>query len=163
MDLSGHYFFDGMDIWTAFNMFVESGSDDFLKYPPMKDGIVHDWMDSNGVDYDTSQNFLGPREITLKCAILSGSSADFWTNYNNFISLMVQPGLRRIQVAEFVGKSYQVRYKSCDSFSRFTRILDADPDHQIACKFTLTVVETNPAPNQTDTFLVTEDGRFIIT
>jgi hypothetical protein len=163
MDLSGRYWIDGMDIWTAFGLFVESGSDGFLNYPTRKDGISHDWLDSNGIDVDTSLNFLGPRDITLNFALLCSSESDYWVKYENFISRMIQPGMRRIQLAQFVGRSYQVYYKSCQNYHRFTKIIDADDLHKIASKFSVTFTETNPAPNSSDTFIVTEEGHFLIT
>lgn len=163
IDLSGQYFIDGADIWTAFGVFVESGSDDFLKYPPKKDGITHDWLDSNGIDEDVSQIFLGPRDISLKCAILCDSEETFWTNYRSFITFLTQPGLRRVQVAQFVGSSYQLVYKETTAWQRFTRIKDADELHQIACKFTITFRENSPVPNSSDEFIVDEEGRFLIT
>lgn len=164
IDLSGRYFIDGMDIWSAFGLFVESGSDGFLNYPSRKDGISHDWRDSNGIDVDVSLNFLGPRDITLNFALLSASESDYWTKYQNFITAMVQPGMRRIQLAQFVGKSYQVFYKSCQAYHRFTKIVDADEDHKIASKFSVTFTESNPAPSASDLFIVTtQDGRFLVT
>lgn len=163
IDLSGRYFIDGMDIWSAFNLFVESGSDGFLNYPSRKDGISHDWLDSDGIDVDVSNNFFGPRDITLNFAMLIASESDFWSKYENFISALKQPGMRRIQLAQFVGKSYQVYYKSCQAYHRFTKLEDADEDHKIGTKFSITFTETNPAPLATDKFLVTtQDGKFII-
>ncbi len=105
-DLSGRYYIDGADIWIAYNLFVESGSDGFLNYASKKDGITHDWKDAGGIDVDLTKVFLGPRDITLNCAILSISQDDFWNKYMLFINTMTQPGFRRIQVAEFGQRSF---------------------------------------------------------
>jgi hypothetical protein len=162
MNLSGYYFIDGKDIWTAYNIFVESGSDDFLQYPAKKESITHDWMDSNGIDVDLSRVFLEPREITLRCAIIVTSSDQFWQKYTGFIADLTQPGTRRIEVAEFGSRSFNVHYKSCNDFTRLTRVKEGTTT-KIACKFTLVLVEPVPVLDNGNIFIVDEDGRFLVT
>lgn len=157
-DATGRHFLDGMDLWTTFGMLVESGSDDFLKYPDRKDSITHDWQDSNGLDVDLSRPLFKDRDITLKMAIIVSSEEEFWTKRNAFLAQWAQPGTHRLTVGEFQ-QTFYVYYKSCASFSRFTRILDAT---KIACKFTLVVSEPAPTFDNNDVFLVDEDGRFIV-
>lgn len=162
MDLSGKYQFDGKDLWVAYSVFVESGSDDFLKYAAKKESITHDWMDSNGIDVDTSRVFVGPRDITLRCAIIVATEAEFWQKYTGFIADLTQPGSRRITVVEFGSRSFYCIYKDCGSFDRFTRLRDGTTT-KIACKFSLTLTETNPNLPNDNIFIVDEEGRFLIT
>lgn len=152
---------DGKDLWVAYNVFIESGSDDFLKYPAKKDSITHDWGDSNGIDVDLTRVFVGPRDINLRCAIIVDSTDEFWAKYNGFIADLTQPGTRRIQVAEYEGQSYLVHYKTCNSFDRFTRVKSGETT-KIACKFTLTLVQPEPKI-EGDVFITDEDGRFLTT
>lgn len=162
MDLSGFYYIDGKDLWTAYNVFVESGSDDFLQYPGKKESITHDWMDSNGVDVDLSRYFLEPRDITLRCAIIVDTPDQFWQKYTGFIADLTQPGTRRIEVAEFGSRSFNVHYKQCSDFTRFTRLKDEETI-KVACKFTMVLVEPVPQLDNGNVFIVDEDGRFLVT
>jgi len=148
-----------MDLWTSFGMFIESGSDDFLKFPDRKDSITHDWMDANGQDVDLTRVFLKDRNITLKMAIVAIDEVDFWQKRNAFLAQWSQPGTHRLTVTE-LGQSFYVFYKSCSSFSRFTRLLNAN---KIACKFTIIVNEPAPTFDNNDVFIVDEDGRFLVT
>ena len=162
MDYSGYYQIDGADIWNAFNLVVESGSDDFLKFAQKKESITHDWKDTNGIDVDLSNPLLNAREIQLRCAIIAASTAEFWTKYNSLISAMMQPGTRRIQVLEFGERSFFCHYKECISFDRFTRVKEGVAT-KVACKFTIVFRELNPQLDASDVFIVDEDGRFLIT
>jgi len=157
-DATGRHFLDGMDLWTSFGIFVESGSDDFLKFPDRKDSISHDWQDSNGLDVDLSRVYFKDRDITLKMAIIVGSEEEFWTKRKAFLAQWAQPGTRRLTVGEFQ-QTFYVYYKSCGSFSRFTRIMNAT---KIMCKFSIIVTEPEPTFDNNDVFLVDEDGRFIV-
>jgi hypothetical protein len=160
IDLSNRHFIDGIDLWIAFGVFVESGSDDFLKWPGAKQGISHDWQDSNGVDVDLSRRFLDQRTVQLKCAIIADSEIDFWLKHQRFIAALVQPGKRRFEIAQFTGKSFYVYYKETGNFSRFTRIKGAD---KVACKFSITIVENEPQIDNDNVFIVDDAGRFLIT
>jgi len=151
---------DGKDLWTAYNVFVEAGSDDFLKYAAKKESITHDWMDSNGLDVDLSRYFLQSRQIALRCAIIAESTDEFFQKYHGFIADLIQPGPRRITIAEFGERSYYVYYRDCTLFDRFTRLKDVD---KIACKFTLNLIETEPQVDSSLIYIVDEDGRFLVT
>ena len=158
-DATGRHFLDGMDLWPTFGIFVESGSDDFLKFPDRKDSITHDWMDANGQDVDLSRNFYKDQDITLKLAIVAANEDDFWLKRNAFFAQWAQPGTHRFSVGEF-RQTFNVFYKSCTSFSRFTRILNAT---KIMCKFAIVVTLPAPTFDNNDVFLVDEDGRFLVT
>lgn len=162
MDLSGRYSIDGKDLWTVYNMFVESGSDSFLKYPSRKESITHDWRDSDGLDVDLSRVFFNARDLILNVAIVTDTKEKFWQSYKAFLVHMKQPNLRRIEVAEFDNQSFFVYYKETSNFSRFTRIQIKEGE-LIGCKFTIVFTETNPTLDNENVFIVDEEGRFIIT
>lgn len=159
---SGFYQMDGKDLWTAYNLIVESGSDDFLKYPAKKESITHDWRDSNGIDIDLSRVFVNPREISLNCAIVVSDAAEFWNKYNGLIADLSQPGKRRITVVEFGSRSFFVAYSQCTNFSRLTRVKEGTAT-KIACKFTLVFIEPEPSLESSNIFIVDEEGRFLVT
>lgn len=160
MDASGYYFIDGKDIWTVFGMFVEEGTDDFLKYPAKKDSITRDWRDANGVDVDVSQYFFTERPITLRMGMVVENEAEFWTKYNYFIAQMVTTGLRRVEPKELGERSFYCYYKECGSFTRFTRLKGTT---KIGIKFTLSLVEPGPQLESDTVFIVDEEGTFIVT
>jgi hypothetical protein len=162
MELTGRYKIDGKDLWTVYNMIVESGSDSFLKYPSKKESITHDWLDSNGLDVDLSRIFFNARDLVLNAAIIADSTEQFWLVYESFIAHMAQPELRRIEVGEFGDRSFYAYYKECNNFQRFTRVKVADGE-KVACKFTIVFTETNPSLNSQNTYIVDDAGRFIIT
>lgn len=159
-DLSGWYRIDGKDLWTVYNMFVESGSDSFLKYPGKKESITHDWMDADGLDVDLSRIFFNARDITLNVAILAETKERFWEIYEAFIVHMKQPGQRRIEVQEFGGRSFMCFYKETNNFSRFTRL---EQGSLIGCKFTIVFTENNPSLDGKNVFIVDDQGRYLIT
>lgn len=166
MTPAGQYFIDGMDFWTIFSILVESGSDDFLKYPSKKDSITRNWSDADGIDIDLSAIFFNPRNIALRCAILADDEADFWTKYEAFIVQWKKPGIHRIEVAEFGLRSFYCYYDETSQFTRFTRVKDPviTNDHiKVAMKFTLNIVEAEPRLNSSNQFIITQDGRFLIT
>jgi len=155
------YFIDGIDILTVFGVSVEGGSDDFLKYPAKKDSITHDWQDANGLDVDLTKIFFNARPISLKCSILVSSEEEFWNRYQSFLAQLAKPGYRRIQITQFGEKSFYCFYKECTSFTRHTRLKE-NPG-QIACKFTLNLLEGEPNIDYNNVFIVDEQGRFLIT
>ncbi|MHA4844410.1 hypothetical protein ACX0G7_09610 [Flavitalea antarctica] len=161
MDLAGHYSIDGRDLYTVFAMIVESGSDSFLKYPAKKESITHDWLDSDGQDVDLSRVFFKERDVTLTIVTLAESAADFRAKYDGFLDLMKQPGLRRIHITE-LDKDYHVFYKECNNFSRFTRV-KVGAGEKVVCRFTVVFTETAPSVTGSTTFIIDEDGRYLVT
>lgn len=160
MELSGWYSIDGKDLWTVYNMFVESGSDGFLKYPGKKDSITHDWMDSDGIDVDLSRIFFNARDIVLNVALIADDADRFWEVYQSFIAHMKQPGLRRIEITEFGGRSFYCYYKETNNFSRFTRL---QGNTKIGCKFSIVFTETKPSVDSSNVFIIDDQGRYLIT
>lgn len=162
MGPAGLYYIDGMDLWTVFGMFVEKGTDDFLKFAARKESISHDWINENGIDVDDSRVFLKDRDITLHVAFIVDGPEQFWTKYNAFLAQMMLPGKRRIEPKGLGDVQYFCHYKESGSAVRFTKYL---PDAaKIAVKFTITFTEVNPADNITQVvFIVDEDGRFLVT
>lgn len=164
MNASQNYFIDGIDLWNAFSLFIESGTDGFLQYAPKKDSITHDWGDANGEDVDLSRIFLSGRDVTLNCAIVvetASAADDFFDRYEKLLNLLVQPGRRRFSAARLGDRSYYVFYKSTSNWKMYTPITGAPS--QVACKFTLTLREPEPALNSQNVYLVTEGGKFLVT
>src|SRR5436190_9059255 len=114
MNPTGYAFIDGIDLWTAFNMIIEKGSADFLRYPPKKDSVQHDWKDSHGIDVDLSRYFFKERQGVLNMAMIADSEDDFWEKHNSFIATLTQPGTRRLSLKSHGQNSYDIFYKECN-------------------------------------------------
>lgn len=153
------YIMDGQDLWTAYGVFVEQGSNSFLKFPERKESISNNWPDQQGLDIDTATPFFRERNIVLNCGIIADSENDFWTKYHGFLNHLMQPGLRVLSVIE-LGRAYRVIYQKCSDFSRFTRIKTVN---KIAAKFVLELLEPQPLSILTDSAGVplTSGGEFI--
>jgi hypothetical protein len=157
-DFKISYEIDGLALYPAFGVGVESGSDDLLKFPKRKDSTSHDWLDENGIDVDLTRVFLESREATFDMWLMADNEDDFWTKYNNFCAYMVKPGLRRLTIAE-LGKDYFVYYKEMKTLSRLTRIKETN---KVAIKFTITFEEPDPTTSTEQVFIVDGEGSFII-
>lgn len=156
---AGKYYLDAIDIWVAFKMFVSNGSDDLLRYPKKKDSITHDWMDSNGIDVDLSRIFFEPRTVNLEIKAVASSEEEFWRSYTQFIAQWAKPWAHRLEIAEF-SRSFFVYYKDCTNVERLTRIKRTN---LIGWQFTLIVEEPEPVIDNTDTYILAEEGLFLIT
>ncbi len=163
MALANKYFIDGFDLWTYFGIVPEKGAlDDFLKLPKRKDSISHNWMDEDGLDIDTSRVFLEAREISMNCVIIADTDDDYWTHYDQFLTLLRKPGLRRFSVAVF-NREYYLLYKECNIYQKLSAFKDTNGQNRLLCRFRLTMVEQTPTFNNTPTYIIDEAGRFLIT
>lgn len=163
MSAAGKYFIDGKDFFTIFSVTVESGSDDFLRYPSAKPRITRDWADANGLDIDTSQVFFNARDISLRCAIIADTPEQFWERHSGFIAQWAIPGYHRLQISEFGLRSFYCIYKDTSVFKRETPVREGVGIKKTAVHFTLNILEVEPTLNTSDEFIVTEDGHFIVT
>ncbi len=161
-DLSGNWFIDGIDLFTTFNVFIEEGSADFLKFPPKKESIEHDWQDANGIEVDLSQIFFGPREGTLNLAIIATSQADFFAKQSAFISHFTQPGKRRFTLTSHGERSYYIHYQECNNY-KAVKPLTGEESGLFAYRFSMVIREPEPKIDPSDIFLIDEEGRFLIT
>lgn len=156
----GMYLMDGFDLWTYFGITIEkTGLDDLLKIPKRKQSIEHDWLDENGLDIDLTRVYLESRDIVLKCFIIADTEVAFWDQYNRFLSLLIKPGTRRFSVNVF-GMDYYVFYKDCTIYQKLTAFQQTG---KLICRFGLTIIEQVPGFQNLPTYLINENGQFIIT
>lgn len=161
---SGWWYLDGIDLWTAFAIAIKEGTALFLQTPERKESISHDWPDQNGLDIDTSKIFFKERTITLQCWLLAQTETEYWQKKNAFLSQIKKPGQRRLSFTSHQGRSYFVVYQSTSGYRQIKgRTLKNIPDNMVVHEFNLTVLEPSPQLESGDTFIVDEDGRFIIT
>lgn len=157
------WFIDGVDLWTTFSMILEDGSADFLRYAPKKPSLEHDWADANGIDVDLSRIFLAKREGVLRLAILVNSEEEFWAKHDGFIVMMTQPGLRRFELTSHGNRSYYIYYQETSNYDPVKSLKGSSTAYKIAYRFSIVVVEPEPRINASNIFIITDDGRFLIT
>ena len=166
-DVSGYAWIDGIDLWTAFGLFIEKGSADFLRHPPKKDSITHDWMDSHGIDVDLSRYFFKERQGALNMGMIADSEEQFWEKHQSFIATLTQPGTRRLTLKAHGERSYFVFYKECNNWTQVKPLKGVDEQifgpNKVGAKFSLVVIEPNPQIDASLVYLVDEEGRFIVT
>jgi hypothetical protein len=161
---TGYWYLDGIDIFSAFAIAIKEGTAGFLQTPERKDSIVHSWSDQNGLDVDTSKIYFKERSITLNCWLFTETETEFWQKRNAFLSQISKPGLRRLTFTSHQGRSYFVVYQSTSGYRQIpARTLRNIPDNMILHEFSITVLEPSPQIEYGDTFLVADDGAFIIT
>ena len=162
-DASGLWFFDGIDIWKNFAVLIEKGTANFLAPPPAKESTVHDWGDSDGVEVDLSRGFFNQRDIPLQCAIAANTEEEFWIKRNAFLSQLRKPNLRRLTITAHGQKSYYVYYKSCSNYTGVKTLRGTGDEKLVLYQFNLLLNEPEPKMDNSNVYLVTEDGKFIIT
>lgn len=165
MNLQGLWRIDGIDLWTTYGIILEEGSADFLKYPPKKQSTEHDWGDSDGIDVDLDRIFTSKREGVLRFAIFANSTQEYFDRNDAFFTLWKQPGLRRLEIASHNDRSYYVYYQETTTYEQVGRLKPGNPleEYEIAHRFSVVVVEPEPVAYPGNVYIVTDDGKFIIT
>jgi hypothetical protein len=152
------YTLGGIDL-ESIGVYVESGSDDFLKLPDLKDPYKYDWAERNGIEVDLSDPKFKEKEITLNMAIIGTSEADFWSNYNSFLNLIKSPGTKRLFCGE-LKRSFFVYYSKMNSFNRLSPIVGQD---KIGAKYVVTFIEPIPSMLNPFAFLTKKNGGYLLT
>lgn len=165
MSLNGKWRLDGIDLWSTYGVILEEGSAYFLKYPPKKESTSHDWGDANGIDVDLQRIFLGQREGVLNFAIFANSTQEYFDKHDAFISLWVQPLTRRLEIAAHNNRSYFIHYKETNNYDQVGKLRDGNPlaQYRVAHRFSMVVVEPEPRLYPGNVYIVTSDGKFLIT
>lgn len=164
LDLSGLYYLDGIDMWKAWNLIIQIGSADFLKYPAKKPSITHDWPDQHGLDVDLSKVYLQARSGTLQCVIATDTEGEFFRKHDDFLARLIQPGTRRLTIAAHGGRSYKVYYKECSAYRQLpSGKLTGLGNNQVLHEFGITLEEPTPEVFAFDQHIIADDGAFIIT
>lgn len=164
MNYNGLWRIDGIDLWSTYGIVLEEGSADFLKYAPKKESITHDWKDSHGIDVDLSRIFLGPKEGVLNFAILAKTTQEYFDKHDAFINLWIKSGTRRLEIASHNDRSYFIYYKETNNYNQLAPLKPGSPleEYTIAHRFSMVVVEPEPKIYPGNVYIVTEDGKFLI-
>lgn len=165
MNYNGLWRIDGIDLWSTYGIVLLEGSADFLKYPPKKQSIEHDWGDSDGIDVDLDRIFTSKREGILQFFIFANSTQDYFDKNDAFFQLWKKPGKRRIEIAAHNNRSYYIYYQETTSYEQVLNLKPGNPlsVYAIRHKFSIHVIEPEPRAYPGNVHIITEDGKFLIT
>lgn len=159
---SGLWLLDGIDIWDAFAIGIESGLAQFLPLPERKESITHDWPDQNGLDIDVSKHYYKERTVTLTCWLICEES-EFWAKRNAFIAQLSKPGQRRLTVSAHGGRSYFIIYKNTSGYTQVkTHGLKNIPTNMVVHQFSIILIEPMPQLEVADIFIAGDNGDFLV-
>lgn len=161
------YELDGVD-FSVYGIRVLEGSEaQVLKCPPVKKNMLRNIGTQNGAIYDDNKVVFQQKEVALNCCLIAKDFTEFWRNYNAFLydfirvvevdedGIKVQTAERSLFVDNLL-EEYPCYYKE-------SKVSLLDPNGNIWCKFTLTVVFTSFRIGEDEFFLSSEDGALIKT
>ena len=141
---------------AGYGVVVDESRNALLKAPTVKMNLSREIMTEDGRIYDADHLVYQKKEVTFKCHLKAARIADFWQCYDSFLSALIQPGERQLYVEE-IGKAYPCYYKSASAWKLLTLC------GPVVAQFDLTLVFTSFRLYETDYFLATEAGAFILT
>lgn len=163
MNLTGLWRIDGIDLWSTYGIAISAASAEFLKYPPKKESITHDWGDSNGIDVDLQRIYLGAREGVITFFIFANTSQEYFDRHDAFINLWLKPGTRRLELASHNNRSYFIYYKETNNYDQITNLKPGNPlnAYAIRHRFSMVIVEPEPKLYPGNVYIVVNDGKFL--
>jgi len=152
------YDIDGKD-FGQYGIRVLSGTlSEVLKMPTVKDNLLIDLKNEQGIIYDDQEVFFKSKDVKLNLLMTANSLSEFWRNYDAFIYDLIRPEERMLYV-EYTGYEYPCYYKSCN-VSNFS-----PTGGKVWFKFTLTLtfIIFRRSGEEYEFLLAAEDGALVIT
>lgn len=128
---------NSLSLWEEFGVVIQTGKQELLKFPARKTTFSQSWRESNGKEYDLSTPVLEDKEVTLQCAFMADTLANFWTKYDTLLFELTLPGERQLYVDDH-GKTYNFFYKDSSNWVISTKKLSGVS--KIFVKFNLQIV-----------------------
>lgn len=141
---------------SAYGVVIDISRSALLKSPAAKLNMNRTVSTEDGQIYDADHLVFQKKETTFKCHFKAVSMDAFWGCYDTFFGNLIQPGERRLYVEE-IGREFPCYYKNSTGF----RILSFNCP--VIVEFSLTLVFTVFRFYETDYFLATESGDWIVT
>lgn len=161
------YELDGVD-FSAYGIRVLEGSEaQILKCPAVKKNMLRNISTQNGAIYDDKKVVFQQKEVALSCCLIAKNFTEFWRNYNAFLYDLIrvvevdEDGIK-VQTAErslFVDEVYE----GYPCYYKDGKVSLLDPNGNIWCKVTLTLVFTSFRIGEDEYLLTSEDGELIVT
>ena len=142
--------------FDRYGIVVEDGLDAVLKSPTVKQNLSRIFSGSDGRLYDVGMVVLQPKDVTLKCVMVTDSLEHFWQCYDAFFHALIQPGERKL-FCIWSYEEYPCYYKKCSGVNI------VNLGKPIVVEFNLTLAFTVFRTNEKDYFLATESDELIVT
>lgn len=149
------YKLDGVP-FSDYSVIIDVSRSALLKAPVAKLNMNRTVSTLDGQIYDAGQLVFQKKETTFKCRLKAASTEAFWSCYDAFFGALIKPEERRLYVEE-IGKEFPCYYKSSSAFRLLTL------SGVLMVEFNLTLVFTSFRLYETDYFLATEAGDWIVT
>lgn len=105
--MTGEFFIDNTDIFTAFGVCVkEGGYDELLAFPALVEPDKNVWPEEDGIEVDLSAPVLSGKELAI-----SFMATDPSIEINEFISYVARPGYRMVRIPA-LNKEWRLRLVS---------------------------------------------------
>ncbi|MCD8137606.1 MAG: hypothetical protein LUH01_17310 [Parabacteroides gordonii] len=88
-DRNDGFYLNGIS-FGEFGMWMESGTDDLLKYPSVKSPFT------DGLNVDLTTVCMKHKEVTLKLTLVAGNPAQFWQNHAALFHQLADPGMQTL-------------------------------------------------------------------
>jgi hypothetical protein len=160
MNLSGKHSIDGNDVFTSFGLVVESGGNDFLRFPKLKEPLSQDWPDQNGKEYDLSSPVFEEKNPVLTVVIIADTIAQFWIYHKAFFTALRQPGTKRFYIAAYE-RSFYIFYRDNTALTKLVKFNQYGG--KIGVRYQLALTEPVPSFWLPFNYLVDKDGNKLIT
>lgn len=102
---------DGIDTFDRFGVFaLESGINELISYPPLKDVASNDWHEQEGIDVDLSAPRLDGRIVSVKIGVSGEIDSIFAiTRLEAFLAFLRQKVYRVFRFGFLGGREYTLR------------------------------------------------------
>ncbi|MDR2968300.1 MAG: hypothetical protein LBV32_01695 [Tannerellaceae bacterium] len=147
------YELDGIP-FLQYGVVVESGLDEVLRSPAIKQNLTRTFSASDGQVYDAGTVFFNSKEVTLKCLFVTAGMDKFRECYTAFFNDLIQPG-ERFLYCDYTGMEYPCYYRKSSGFNM------EEAGERVVCSFSLTLEFTSFRIQGTEYILTTEDGLTI--
>lgn len=122
MALTGWYKLASQDVYTAFRMVIQEGSNPILQFRKPKPRFTNNWKEEDGLEYDLTETpKYEDRTFRIKALIIADSEADFNSRYNALYAALNVAGTITLESLE-LSKTVRVIYGDMPSIERLTRI-----------------------------------------
>jgi hypothetical protein len=108
---------DGIDVYSKYGIYVtESGWNELIAWPPMKEVSSNDWWEYDGIEADLSAPVLNTRNISISFAV-----SGVFSRFAGFFELL-SDGAYHTFFCAHIGRTYTLRLVSTSSLD-YTKML----------------------------------------
>ena len=162
------YELDGVDFSIYGIRILEGSEAQLMKSPAVKKNLLRNIINQNGAIYDSENVVFEAKDVVLNCCLIANDIAEFWRNYNAFLYDLIRVNEKLDQngytvrsaeknlFSEKTGEEYPCYYKN-------SKVSLWEPNGEIWCKFTLTLVFTSFRVGEEEYLLATEASELVIT